>query len=196
MLLQGDIVLGLFSIQNKIMKYFLFFLITVASSQLSIAQNNNFATIDKSPLDMVTYKNDAGELIARVIYSRPSKRYRGIFGYLVPYNEVWRTGANEATEITFYKTVKIGENTISPGSFSVFTIPGKEEWTFILNYETNIWGSNYDSKRDAFREPMSVLPSETVIENFSINFAPQDEGTLLFMGWDKTIAYIGFTVVD
>lgn len=178
------------------MKYFAAIFMSLASITLGQGQNSDFKPVDTSPLDMVTYKNDVGELIARVIYSRPSKKNRVIYGSLVPYDKVWRTGANEATEITFYKTVKIGENTISPGSFSVFTIPGKEEWTFILNYETNIWGSNYNPKRDAFREPMAVLPSENTIENFSINFATQDEGTLLFMGWDKTIAYIGFTVID
>lgn len=76
----------------------------------------------------------------KIVYGRPLKNGRTIFGGIIPYDKVWRTGANEATEITFYKDVVFGGQAVKAGTYSLFTIPGKKEWTFILNKDLDIWG--------------------------------------------------------
>lgn len=169
------------------MKYILListFLLTTLNIN---AQEISFPNIDKSPLDVVIQRDANKQAIARVIYSRPSKRDRTIFGDLVKYGEVWRTGANEATEIDFFKDVTINGKNVKAGSYSIYTIPGEDEWTFILNSQTNQWGNKYDPSKDVLKVSMSSMPAPQVIENFSISFVEEPEGFILFMGWDNTL---------
>src|SRR6478735_4019952 len=118
--------------------------------------------LDKSPMDMAYYpdsypvlkiQDKANEpLVARVIYSRPQKEGRTIFGGLVEYGKVWRLGANEATEMELYRDVKIKDKKLSKGRYSIFAIPTQNEWTIIFNKDTDVWGAfKYDEKKDAMR---------------------------------------------
>ncbi len=158
--------------------------------------------LDKSPMDMAYYPDNfahdrkfapklIGDMpaIIRVTYSRPAKKERAIFGKLVPYNEVWRTGANEATEIKFYRDVTIQGNPIKAGTYSLFTIPGEKEWTLIFNNDLDVWGAyTYNQDQDVLRVNVPVKRSEKVIEDFSIKFKKvKDNETLMMMGWDSTL---------
>ena len=162
--------------------------------QTSYGQDLSFSGLDKSPLDVVMYRGEDQNAIARIIYSRPAKRGRVIFGDLVPYGEVWRTGANEATEITFYQDVSINSQAIAAGTYSIYTIPGENEWTFILNSQTTQWGNRHNKEWDIFKSPMEVMPAPQAIENFSIRIVDQINGGTIFMGWDNLIATIDFSV--
>ncbi|NJW55536.1 DUF2911 domain-containing protein, partial [Salinimicrobium oceani] len=112
----------------------------------------NFSKLDVSPMDVVLFRGENNEPLARVLYSRPQTRDREIFGKLVPYGEVWRTGANEATEITLYNDLMVGDKTIKKGTYTLFTIPKEKEWTIVLNNSTNIWGAyDYHVEKDVAR---------------------------------------------
>lgn len=106
----------------------------------------------------------------RIIYGRPSVRGRTIFGDLVPFDEVWRTGANEATAISFSTPVRIKGKSLDAGTYGLFTIPGTDEWTIIFNNEPEQWGAyNYDSEQDALRvevEPESAPTQELMTFSF------------------------------
>ncbi len=124
------------------MKKMLLFIIAVTFSYSSYGQE--FKALDKSPLDMIEYPAQRGkDKVMRVIYSRPQLRGRE-FNKIVSNGKLWRTGANESTEITFYKSMNFGGKKISPGSYTLYTIPGAKEWTVIINSATHTWGSyNY-----------------------------------------------------
>lgn len=151
----------------------------------------DFSDIDKSPMDAVITRNQDNSALARVIYSRPKKKGRKIFGKLVPFNKVWRTGANEATEITFYEDVLINGTEVEAGTYSLYTIPEKEKWTIIINKEVNVWGAyNYDKSLDVLRTSVPVKSTAASVENFSITFKPTDDGSNLLIGWDDTFVEI------
>jgi hypothetical protein len=168
-------------------------LLFFATSALVNAQSISFSKMDKSPLDVVLHRNDQNEAVARVIYSRPSKRNRKIFGDLVPYDQVWRTGANEATEIDFFKPVQINNQLVPAGSYSIYTIPGKDKWTFILNSKTLQWGNEYDEKFNILEVQTETVSAPQTIEEFSISFIEMEDRILLFMGWEDTMTYLPFS---
>ncbi|TBW27514.1 DUF2911 domain-containing protein [Gramella sp. KN1008] len=153
----------------------------------------NFAKLDASPMDLVLFRNQNDEPIARVIYSRPQKREREIFGKLVPYGEVWRTGANEATELTFYKDMKVADVTVEAGTYSLYTIPKEKEWTVILNKNTNTWGAyEYTDEDDMVRITVPVRQSPNTIEALSMAFEEAPDGTNLLIGWDDSYVKVPF----
>lgn len=176
-------------------------LIAIFSLQSSpvVAQDDpDFPKQDVSPMDLVQYADD-GEILARVIYSRPQKRDREIFGNLVPYGEVWRTGANESTELTLYKDMKIADVVVEAGTYAVYTIPEEKEWTVILNNIVNTWGAyEYKEKEDRVRIKTPVRKSKNAIESFSMAFEPEEdeEGASLLMGWDDRYVQIPFEPVN
>ena len=138
-----------------------------------------------SPLEMITMKYE--DTYIKITYGRPHKRGRNIFGDLLPYGEVWRTGANEATEITITGTVKIGGQQIKPGTYTLFSIPNKDNWTIILNSELGQWGAyNYNSKMDVVRFEAPVSATEEVYEPFTIEFQQKAQSAELVMMWDQT----------
>lgn len=121
----------------------------------------------------------------KVSYGQPSKKDREIFGKLVPFGKVWRTGANQATEITFAKDTKFGGKSIKAGTYSLFTIPNQNEWTIILNSELNQWGTNeYENikGKDVLKVNVPVKKSTKVVEKLTFSF---QEGSLL-IEWDTT----------
>jgi len=122
----------------------------------------------------------------KITYGQPSKRGRIIFGDLVPYGEVWRTGANEATEITFSKNVIIDKKEIKAGTYTLFTIPQKDKWTIILNSKLDQWGAyNYDKtkKYDMFKTEVAVRKSD-LQEKLIFSFKDNPTGTTLTISWD------------
>ena len=160
------------------------------------------AGLDKSPMDMAYYPDNfahdrkfAPKLIGdspalvRVTYSRPAKREREIFGKLIPYNEVWRTGANESTEIKFYKDVTIQGKKVKAGTYSLFTIPNANEWTIIINSDVDFWGAySYNQANDILRINVPVKKSEEVIEIFSIQLSKiSDSEAVIRLAWDTTL---------
>lgn len=149
----------------------------------------NFSKLDVSPMDVVLFRGENNDPMARVLYSRPQVRDREIFGKLVPYGKVWRTGANEANEITFYEDMMVGGKRIKKGTYSLFTIPNEKEWTIILNNSTNIWGAyDYHVEQDAARITVPVRNAKTPIEALSMAFEPVDNGANLYIGWaDKYV---------
>ena len=123
----------------------------------------------------------------KIVYSQPFKRGREIFDKVVPYGQVWRTGANEATEITVTKDIMVNGTPLKAGTYSLFTIPEKDNWTIIINSELGLWGSyNYNSKLDVlrFQVPAQSL-KDVVYEPFTINIEQKNDKAEVMLMWDK-----------
>lgn len=153
----------------------------------------NFSKLDVSPLDVALFRNEDEAPLVKVLYSRPQMRDREIFGKLVPYGEVWRTGANEATEITFYTDMQVGGKTIKAGTYSLYTIPKEHEWTIILNNSTDIWGAyDYHVEADVTRITVPVKQADSPIEALSMAFEPIENGAKLQIGWADRYVEVPF----
>ncbi len=154
-----------------------------------------FAPIDASPLDVAYYpanitkvkKDDSSMPIIKLLYSRPAKKGREIFGVLEQFGKVWRLGANESTEISFNKAVTIGTKKIKPGKYSLFAIPNKDSWTIIVNRQTDRWGAfTYDQAKDVIRVEAPVAKLDKAVEVFSVVFTEAVNSTNMVMAWDTT----------
>lgn len=143
-----------------------------------------------SPTSVVTMKYE--DAYVKITYCQPHKRGRIIFGDLVPYGKVWRTGANEATEITVTKDVLINADTLYAGTYSIFTIPRKDNWTVIFNSQLGQWGAyNYVESSDVLRVKVPAAQLEDAIwEPFTISFAQANDKANLQMMWDRTTVSI------
>ncbi|APG61236.1 DUF2911 domain-containing protein [Christiangramia salexigens] len=156
-------------------------------------ESPNFSKLDASPMDMAMFRNKEDKAVARIIYSRPQKREREVFGKLVPYGKVWRTGANEATELTLFTDMKIADVTVKAGTYSLYTIPNEKEWTVILNNSTNTWGAyEYTDEEDKVRINVPVRDSKNTIEALSMAFEETAEGVDLLIGWDDKYVKVPF----
>lgn len=159
------------------------------------AQAQKFSKMDVSPMDAATYPSsyrEANKLI-KVVYSRPQLKGRELSN-LVPNGEVWRTGANEATELILYTDMKLGGTNIKAGTYSLFTIPGEKEWTIIVSKDINVWGAySYDQANDAARMMVPVSSSSKSLEAFSISFEGTDNGIDMHMGWGTMRVTVPFT---
>lgn len=161
------------------------------TSQLTFSQE--FKKLDKSPMDVAAFPTSykISDKIVKVTYSRPQLKGRALTK-LAPTGEVWRTGANEAAQITFYKPMMAGKTLIKPGTYSLFTIPGQKEWTVIINSEINLWGAYYyNQKYDVATMQATITKGET--EAFSIAFTEADNGIEMHLGWGPVIATTNFT---
>ena len=126
----------------------------------------------------------------RVIYNRPQLKSRSL-STLAPNDAVWRTGANEAPEITFYQDVIFGGKSVKAGTYALFTIPGENSWTIILNSNLNQWGSySYDEKADVLRVKAIVSEGSEALEYFSMVFHEENDNLQLSMGWDTTRVHL------
>lgn len=144
-----------------------------------------FPGLDKSPADVVLFPRGADKVV-KIVYSRPQLKGRSL-SKLAPNGKIWRTGANEATQITFYKDVTFGGKAVKAGTYSLFTIPGDKEWTIIINSATNGWGSyGYSEAKDVARVKAKVSKSESSIEAFSIAMSDGN----LHLGWGNTVASV------
>ncbi len=147
-----------------------------------------FSGLDKSPMDMATYPSSykVSDKAIRVTFSRPQLKGRSV-SELAPAGEVWRTGANEAVEITFYKDANVGGTDVKAGTYSLFTLPGEGEWTVIINSNLNQWGAySYDKKADVARVKATATAAGESMDAFSIAFNEVDGGAHLVLAWGTT----------
>lgn len=155
--------------------------------------------VDRSPLD-VSYYPAAYPLlkiqdktkespVARVVYSRPAKEKRTIYGGIVEYGKVWRMGANEATEIEFYKDVTINGKKVPKGRYTIYAIVEENNWTFIINTETDCWGAfKYDARKDVVRMQVPSLGTTEPVELLSMYFENDAQQINLVVAWDSYMA--------
>jgi len=161
----------------------------------SVAQSS-LPAVDKSPMDMCYYPERypnlkaqdklTEPLTARAIYSRPKKEGRAVFGGLVEYGKLWRLGANEATEIEFYKPVVIGGKKIPKGRYTLYSIVNEKSWIFIVNKETDIWGSfKYNQAKDAARVEVPVQSLKDEVESLTMVFEKDNKNINLVVAWEN-----------
>lgn len=144
-----------------------------------------------APSPTSTLQQRVGLTDVEIVYSRPSMRGRKIFGALLPYGEVWRTGANAATRLTFSTEVKLQGATLAAGAYELFTIPGQEEWTIILQKlpEKPSWGAySYKQENDTARMTAKPVALTKAVQTFAIGMADlHDTGATLFLAWENTL---------
>jgi hypothetical protein len=141
-----------------------------------------------SPRD--TIRATIGGANFTITYSRPLKRGRVVFGEIVPWGEVWRTGANEATHFRTDKDLVIGGTAVPAGTYTLWTIPRPEGWTLIINKQTGQWGTVYDPAQDLARIEMHDEAPLAREEQFTITLEPMDPGAVLRMKWDDREVWV------
>lgn len=167
-----------------ILLFFIFVLIGIGCEQNKSSTSSELPNGNrKSPIAVSSLKHDGTYL--KVVYGQPYRNGRDIFGEWEPYGEVWRTGANEATEITITKAVLMQEQVIESGTYALFTIPNKETWTIILNMDLGQWGAfTYSEDRDYVRFEVPVINLDTPVEAFTIDFSDVNRSiTTMSMAW-------------
>ena len=173
--------------KNSILPVAIFVITLISPLQLTAQE---FKSLDKSPMDMAAFPSSyrISDKIVKVIYSRPQLKGRDL-AKLAPPEKVWRTGANEAVEITFYKDVVFGGKAVKAGTYSMFVIPSLDgDWTIIINGAKNVWGSYYYKQdQDIVRVSGAVSKTDKNIEAFSMMF---DNEMTLKMGWGKTVVSV------
>lgn len=148
-----------------------------------------YQTKKASPEQVVEYKKDGKDI--SVFYCRPSKKEREIFGSLVPYGTVWRTGANEASTFTTAQDLEIGGKKLPAGEYTLWTIPNSEEWTVIWNGKQYGWGVSFEgvpsreAEADVLQIKVPVQKKDSTMEMFSISFEEKDSLNMV-LAWDKT----------
>lgn len=156
---------------------------------LSLLSYSSFAqdAIKHRPSPMSAIAMKYKDSYIKITYSQPHKNNRVIFGSLVPYGQVWRTGANEATEMTMTKDIQINGTLLKAGTYSMFSIPEKDHWSIIINSEVGLWGSyNYNSKFDVMRFDVPVQSlSGLIYEPFTMTFDQKNEMANLLIMWDN-----------
>ncbi len=179
------------------MMKFALFVLFFFSVPDSVFSQDSIPPLDRSPMDMSYFPFNypvlkvqhkaTDPLIMRVNYGRPQRNNRTIFGDLVPYNSVWRLGANEATEIEFFRDVKINGKKLMKGRYTIYAIPDSARWTMILNTETDTWGAfGYDQKKDVLREGIPLRKRKDSIDMFTLYFeGTQKNRANLVMIWDN-----------
>ncbi len=143
-----------------------------------------------SPPGEASVKFDDGKTVT-IKYSRPSMRGRKIFGELVPYGNVWRTGANAATSLTTDTALAIGGTTVPAGNYTLYTVPGEKSWQLIVNKQTGQWGTKYDEGQDLARIPMKVSQLPSGLETFTISLDKTGaKSATLKLEWELTSASV------
>jgi len=187
-------------IAKYLFRYALIFLFLVSCDDLPNRQvsGTNYASLDDPSADTtdlrlsrpsppLIFQDTVDGLPLEVKYGAPSVRGRTIFGKLVPYDEIWRTGANEATTLAIKDTMLLENQKLAPGTYAIFTIPHEEHWEILINAENDQWGAyNYDPKKDVLR--LQVTPRETDIHQEQMTFRLEDDELVLH--WDKLIVPI------
>jgi hypothetical protein len=171
------------------MKKSIFTIAVFAITLLSVNQISaqEFDPLDKSPMDVARYPYNwrNADKVVRVTYSRPQLKGRTV-EELAPKGEKWRIGANEATEITFYKNVTFGSKKIKAGTYTMYAIPGEKEWTVAISNQINVWGAySHKDKNDALRVKALVSKSDKKYEAFTIAFG--DDMTMYMAFGNKMV---------
>ena len=169
-----------------------------AASIVDTGAGNPYAPVDLSPMDMSYFplnysqRKMAHEIatppVMRVIYSRPHKQGREIFGKLLKYGDPWRLGANEASEIEFFRNVSIQGKRVNAGKYVIYCIPYESKWTIILNNDIYTWGLKIDSTKDVMHFDVPAQKAPIDFEYFTMVFQPITGGADLVMAWSDTEA--------
>ncbi len=159
---------------------------------------NPYILVDVSPMDMSYYPADYPKLkmakqvsqppVMRLIYSRPHLQGREIFHDVLKYGEYWRLGANEATEIQFFREVTIQGKKIQPGRYILYCILGAATWTIVLNSNIDSWGLQQDSTRDIHHFEIPVMHGNPSLEYLTMLFEKSSKGADLVIAWDDVVA--------
>ncbi len=191
---------------KKILTIAFLLLFALAFNPTAQAQDElKWPAVDKSVMDMAYYpsrialrafaKTDAeknAEPKIRVIYSRPLKKGRKVFGDLEKFGKPWRAGANESTEILFYQNVEIGGTKVKKGRYTIHVVPTEKEWEVHFSTDVDRWGSySFDPAESTVAKiKVSVEKAPETIEAFSIMFKGADDGAHMLMGWDDTMVRV------
>ena len=171
----------------KFLKWFLIVVVLLGVAGYGGLKYLTSQTKKASPEDIVEYKSE--DLTLSIFYCRPYKKNREIFGGLVPYDEVWRTGANEATTFTTNKDITFEGKQVEPGTYTLWTIPQEKEWTIILNNKQYDWGVSWggvasrEPEYDVVKIKVPTQNLEKEVEQFTIAF---EQDVNLTLSWDKT----------
>lgn len=178
-----------------------------ADKELSTPQTNKlvinpFQPVDVSPMDMSYWPADypklhmAGQIktppLARVIYSRPQLQGRKIFPEILQYEQLWRLGANEATELQLFKDAEVEGQLIKAGRYTLYCIPHPDSWTLIFNTTTDTWGLREEHTTDFARIEVPVTKAALELEHFTMVFLEKETQTELFIGWSNLSTRIRF----
>ncbi len=161
-------------------------ILPMASAQMS---NGKQAKPLPSPPAKATVHLTAGDV--SITYNMPSMRGREIFGGLVPYGKVWRTGANPATTLKTSATLKVGTATVPAGTYTLYTLPSEDTWKLIINKQTGQWGTKYDQAQDLARVDMEKTALPDPQEQMTISFEnTHGNQTQLHIRWAKTDVFV------
>ncbi len=180
------------------MKKISIFTVSVLAFMMLLSLNvsaQNFPKMDASPMDAAAFPSSYKESnkLIKITYSRPQLKGREV-STLAPNGEVWRTGANEAAELTLYTAMNLGGTKVPAGTYTFYVIPGDSEWTAIISKDLNVWGSYfYNEANDVARLKVPVTQSDDSVEAFSIVFDEAKNGVNMHLGWGKTRVTVPFT---
>lgn len=153
-----------------------------------------FAACQGKPSPPASASCDLGGKSIKTNYSSPRMKGRKIFGELVPFGEVWRTGANEATTLVTSSDIVAGGKAVPAGSYTIFTVPAADKWTLIINKKTGEWGIPYKYESDELaRVDMKVSKLPSPVENFKISYEKSGSGCTLQIDWETTRASVAIT---
>jgi tetratricopeptide (TPR) repeat protein len=156
--------------------------------------NANSQLKTPAPSPTQTVKQDFGISSIELVYSRPGMKGRKIFGDLVPWNAVWRTGANSATRLKFNDDVVFGGQPLKAGEYALFTVPGENEWEVIINKGSANWGTDYKQQDDILRVKVKPMKLNESVESFTMQFGNvKPTSTDLQIMWDKTAVAVPIT---
>ena len=162
-------------------------LATLAAAQMEMGPDKSKRP---SPPASTECKFSDGKTV-KIDYSSPRAKGRKVFGGLVPYGDVWRTGANEATTFVAGTNVTVGGKDVPAGSYTIFTVPKADAWTLVISKKTGEWGTDYaGEKEDLTRVPMTVSKTSGPVENFTIGFEQAGRKCSLHMEWENTRAKV------
>jgi hypothetical protein len=169
------------------------FLTIAAGCMIGSAQAQQLRTPAPSPSQMI--RQDFGVSTVELNYSRPAIRGRKVFGDLVPFGQVWRTGANSATRIKFSDDVTVGGQALKAGEYAIFTIPGEKEWEIIVNKGTANWGTDYKQDLDLVRFKVPSMAMNMPVESFTMQFGNIKASSMdLQIMWDRTGVNVPITI--
>lgn len=197
-----------FAMKNPVLLLWLPFLFSCENGQPSTKQSaaknadllkrevaNPYVPVDLSPMDMAYFPEDfpvqkmngtGKDLpVARVIYSRPHRQGRAVFGNIVKWGEPWRLGANEATEIQFFQPVTVQNKRIDSGRYIMYAIPYPGHWTVVFNTDLYTWGLKFNLAKDALKVDVPVAAKNQTVEYFSMVFEKTPDGADLVMAWES-----------
>lgn len=163
-------------------------LFVVIAATLTLAQQDKSSR--PSPAAQAACKFSDGKAVT-VDYSSPRAKGRKIFGDLVPYGEVWRTGANEATTFVSTANLTVGGKDVPAGNYTIFTVPNQDKWTLIVSKKTGEWGIPYKYESDELaRVDMKAEKTSGPVENFTISFDQSGDTCMMHMDWENTRASV------